>query len=221
MDPKELEIVRQHLDQFVDSVADVIKTAPSRAHLKTYVAGQVSALERKSVEPMALAAGTAPRSVQEFLGLHRWREGALRDRLQARVAHDHPDPQAIAIVDETGCPKKGTETVGVARQYCGATGKIDNCVMTVHLGYATPTFQTLVDSDLYLPRAWREAPERRQKVGIPAGLAFREKWRIALDLVDRARGHGIAVRWMTADEDYGRVAGFRDGVAARGLWYVV
>lgn len=221
MDAKELETVRRNLDRFLKPFADGIKTAPSRAHLTTYVSGQISGLERKSVEPMALAADIPPRTLQEFLGLHRWDEVLLREHVQAHVACEHPYPNAIAIVDETGCPKKGNETVGVERQYCGATGKIDNCVMTVQLGYATPDFQTLIDSDLYLPKKWMESPERRRKVGIPETVEFREKWRIGLDLLDRAKGQGVTVRWVTADEEYGKAAGFRHGVATRGLLYVV
>ena len=98
-----------------------------------------------------MEAGIAPRSLQEFLGIHRWDEEAVRYRVQKLVNRDHADENAIAVVDETGFAKKGDKTPGVQRQYCGATGKIDNCVVTVHLGYIAGEFHALIDSDLFLP----------------------------------------------------------------------
>ena len=148
---QDLKQIRIHLDRFLEEFGDCIKTAPSRCHLRTYIGGQISDLPRKSVEPIALEAGIAPRSLQEFLGIHRWDEEAVRYRVQKLVNRDHADENAIAVVDETGFAKKGDKTPGVQRQYCGATGKIDNCVVTVHLGYIAGEFHALIDSDLFLP----------------------------------------------------------------------
>jgi len=222
MDVSELRQIRKNLDRFLGQFADCFQTAPSRRHLRTYVSGQISHLDRKSIEPMALAAGVPPRSLQEFIGLHRWDGDAMRDRVQEIVVRDHSDDNAVAVVDETGCPKKGRHTVGVGRQYCGATGKIDNCVMTVHLGYATKDFHTLIDSDLYLPRdTWSGNSVRRRVAGIPEAVTFRPKWLVALDMVRHALGNGVPFRWLTADEAYGGVPGFRRGVQAAGLLYMV
>jgi len=222
MDVSELRKMRRHLDTFLGKFADCIQTKPSRRLLRTYVRGQISALERKSVEPMALAAGVAPRTLQEFLGLHRWDHQAMRRRVGEMVRDEHGDPDAILVVDETGCPKKGDKTAGVQRQYCGATGKVDNCVVTVNLGYATAGFHTLIDSDLYLPKAaWHEDRERCREAGIPDEVVYRPKWRIALDMLERARQLGVPCRYLTADEHYGDSVAFRSGVAALGLTYVV
>lgn len=222
MDVTELRRIRRNLDRFLGQFTDCFKTAPSRRHLKTYVSGQISNLERKSIEPMALAAKVAPRSLQEFIGLHRWDREAMRDRLQEIVVRDSSDANGVAVVDETGCPKKGTHTVGVARQYCGATGKIDNCVMTVELGYATKDFHTLIDSDLYLPEdTWCSDPVRRRAAGIPDTVTFRPKWRVALDMLRHALGNGVPFRWLTADEAYGNAPEFRRGVQEAGLLYMV
>lgn len=222
MDVNELRRIRQNLDKFLGQFADCFKTAPSRRHLQTYVSGQISNLERKSIEPMALAAKVPPRSLQEFIGLHRWDREAMRDRVQEIVVRDYFDANAVAVVDETGCPKKGTHTVGVARQYCGATGKIDNCVMTVHLGYATKDFHTLIDSDLYLPEdTWCANPVRRRAVGIPDTVTFRPKWRVALDMLRHALRNAVPFRWLTADEDYGKAPEFRRGVQEAGLLYML
>lgn len=222
MDVSELRQIRKNLDRFLGQFADCFRTAPSRRHLRTYVGGQVSDLDRKSIEPIALAAKVPPRSLQEFIGLHRWDREAMRDRVREIVVRDHADAHAVAVVDETGCPKKGTHTVGVDRQYCGATGKIDNCVVTVHLGYATKDFHTLIDSDLYLPRdTWCANSGRRRGVGIPDAVRFRPKWRIALDMLRHALANGVPFRWLTADEEYGKAPEFRRGVQEAGLLYIV
>ena len=139
MDVSVLKKTRRNLDKFLGQFADCIQTARSRRHLRTYVGGQVSHLERKSIEPVAPEAKVPPRSLQEFIGLHRWDHAAVGDRVQEIVVRDRSDVNAIAVIDETGCPKKGDQTAGVERQYCGATGKIANCVVSVHLGYARRT----------------------------------------------------------------------------------
>lgn len=214
--------LRVRLEQFARQFDACIGSAPTRQHLRTYLAGQQSDLPRKSVEPIALEAGVAPRTLQEFLALHRWGHGEMRDRVQQIVAERHADAAAIGVIDETSFPKKGDQTVGVQRQYCGATGKIDNCVVTVHLGYATENFQTLLDGDLYLPReSWDADPERRRKAGIPEEVNYRRKWQIALELLDRAAANGVRLKYLTADELYGGTGEFRRGVAERGLIYVV
>lgn len=222
MDVAELRRMRRNLDTFLGKFADCIKTEPSRGHLRTYVRGQVGDLERKSVEPIALAAGVAPRTLQEFLGLHRWDHQALRRRVGEIVRDEQGDPDAILVIDETGCPKKGDKTAGVQRQYCGATGKVDNCVVTVNLGYATPAFHTLIDSDLYVPQeSWHEDRERCREAGIPDEVVYRPKWQIGLDLLKEAQKLGLPCKYLTADEDYGDSTEFRCGVAALGLTYVV
>jgi len=222
MEVSELRQVRRNLDRFLRRFEGCIKMKPTRRHLRTYVRGQVSDLERKSVEPIALDAGVAPRTLQEFLGLHRWDHEALRRRIGEVIQRDHADENAIAVIDETSCPKKGDKTAGVQRQYCGATGKTDNCVVTVHLGYATNDFHALVDSDLYLPKeTWHEDRERCREAGIPDEVVYRPKWRIALELLQRAVDGGMRFRYLTADEEYGSKPGFRHGVAALGLTYMI
>ena len=218
----EIRFLKRRLNTFLKRFDDCIKTAPSRAHLRTYIGGQVSELERKSIEPMALAAGVAPRTLQEFLGTHRWNHEAVRRRIHELIAGEHGDENAIALIDETSFAKKGTKTAGVQRQWCGSTGKKDNCVMSVHLGYGTGDFHALIDGDLYLPEeSWHEDRARCREAGIPDDVVYRPKWRIALDLLDRAMGNGVAFKFLVADEAYGNVPAFRHGVAARGMEYVV
>lgn len=144
---------------------------------------------------------------------------ARQVRYVVRDEHDHPN--AIGVIDETGIAKKGKKTVGVQRQYCGSTGKVDNCVNSVHIDYVIPGFHTLVASDLYLPQSWFDDPARCEEVGVPKDLVFKTKPQIALDLIARTLADGVKLKWITADEGYGQVPEFLNGVAARGLFYVV
>jgi len=217
-----LEALRPRFDSFMSRFDDCIRTRPSRRHLHTYVNGQLGPLARKSVEPIALEAGVPPRSLQEFLEIHKWDEQKLAARVRTETVTRHPSASAIAVIDETGFAKKGEKTAGIQRQYCGATGKIDNCVITVHLGYVTDDFHTLVDSDLYLPRkTWALDPDRRRAAGIPDDLVFRPKWRIALDLLTRSAADGVRFKYAVADEEYGKVPEFRRGLANLELLYVL
>ena len=221
MDVRDLKALREQLDSYVSLYADRIKTRRSRKHLRTYVNGQIGNLERKNIEAIALDAGVPPRSLQEFIGIHRWDEGGLCVRVQHLVQDRHGDENAIGPIDETSFKKKGTKTAGVKRQYCGCTGKTDNCVVSVHLGYVTRDFQTLIDSDLYLPEEWLADKKRRREAGIPDTVHFRTKPQIAVDLLRRALANGVRIKYVPADEAYGRSAQFRSDVAAMGLIYVV
>lgn len=222
MDPQELRKLRRELNAFTGQFDDCVKTRPSREHMRTYLNGQLGPLGRKSIEPIALDAGVAPRTLQEFLSIHRWNEDAVARRLREILMRDHADPSAIGVIDETSFVKKGSKTAGVQRQYCGHTGKVENCVVTVHLGYVTPEFHALVDGDLYLPEeSWAEDRERCREATIPEDVVYRPKWRIALDLLKRTLEDGVQLRWITADELYGRSREFRDTVSDWGLNYVV
>jgi SRSO17 transposase len=128
-----------------------------------YVKGQLSGLKRKNCEAIALEFGIPPRTLQRLLESVKWDETKLRDRCQQLVAADHSDREALGIIDESGITKSGRETVGVARQYNGNRGKIDNCTVGVHLAYSAGGFRCLLDSRLYLPEDWANDPARRKK----------------------------------------------------------
>lgn len=230
MDAGEIEALGPALDQYLGEFGDCFGRVEPREHLRTYVEGQMSDLPRKTVEPIALAAGVPPRTLQQFLSAGTWDAGAMRDRLQQLVARDHAHPLAVGIIDETSYPKKGEKTPGVKRQYCGATGKTDNCAVTVHLGYATPDasdpsgstggFRALLDGELFLPEDWAADRERCRAAGIPDSVGHRTKWRIALGLLDRAAGNGVVLPWVTFDEGYGQAPEFLHALDDRGQLYV-
>jgi SRSO17 transposase len=193
----------------------------ARQHLDTYVLGQLGDLPRKSIEPMADAAGVPPRNLQEFLSLYRWDESAMRDRLQQTVARGHAHPHSIGILDETSFVKKGDKTACVQRQHCGVVGKTENCVVSVHLGYATPDFHTLLDGTPYLPeQTWHEDRQRCRAAGVPDAVVYRSKWQIGLEQIRRARSNGIRFGWMTFDEGYGGKPPFLRALDELGQVYV-
>ena len=221
MDVFEIRRVGRELGRFAGEFDDCFGRCDTAAHLKVYVRGQNSNLHRKSVEPMALQAGVAPRTLQAFLSLLEWDEQRMVQRVQQIVMRDHASPRAIGIVDETASPKKGNHTSGVGRQWCGRLGKVDNCVVSVHAGYAAGRFHCLMDRDLFLPKSWADDPARRAEVGIPEEVVHRTKPQIALEQIRRALANGVRVAAWTADEHYGQSYAFQDGLEALGQTYVL
>jgi SRSO17 transposase len=220
MDAAEIRGLKPKLKKFLCQFRDCFGRKDTREHLSTYVEGQLTKLDRKSVEPIALAAGVAPRTLQQFLNSLEWDQEQLIDTLQWRVARDRTSPHSIGLIDETSCPKKGDRTPGVQRQWCGATGKQDNCVVTVHLGYALDNFHCLLDGELFLPESWAEDRARCQAAYIPDQMVYRPKWQIALALYDRARRNGVSFAYLAFDEGYGGKPEFLRQLDARDQRYV-
>jgi SRSO17 transposase len=193
--------------------------------LEVYCKGLLSDLPRKSAEPIALASGTAVRTLQEFLKDHAWSHQHVRDTLRQHVAAalgqlPGDDLGTVGVIDETATAKKGTKTPGVQRQWCGERGKTENCVVTVHLAVARGRYKTLIDADLFLPQSWDQDRPRCQAAGIPDEVRYRPKWRIALRQVCDALLAGIAPDWLTFDEGYGDKPGFLRGLDVLGVPYV-
>jgi SRSO17 transposase len=182
-------------------------------HFDNYCRGLLSDLPRKSVEPIALASGTAVRTLQEFLVTARWDHGQARDTLRSHLRAALADVSddglgTVGVIDETSSRKWGDQTPGVQRQYLGCVGKIDNGIVTVHIGVTRGTFQALLDADLYLPKSWAEDRERCRAAGIPDGVRHRTKWRLAVDQWLRAVGNGVSFDWLVFDEGYGAAVPF-------------
>lgn len=216
MTADEIRALRPRLQKFLRRFDDCFLTDSTRDHLRAYVWGQLSDLPRKSIEPIAAAADIPPKTLQQFLTLAKWDHLRMRDQLQRLVASRHRGPRAVGIFDETGCPKKGDKTPGVQHQYCGATGKNDNCIVTVHLALADGPFHCLLDSELFLPETWSHDRTRCRAAGIPEAVVYRPKWQIALELYDTARANGVTSSWVTFDEGYGGKPGLLRGLVERG-----
>jgi SRSO17 transposase len=222
MTVQQIRALGSALGKYLDEFADCFVSFDTRYHLKEYVSGQLSDLRRKSVQPIARLMDVSPRTLQEFLSLSEWDHQRLRDTVQRIVARDHAEAQAIGIVDESGYPKKGRKTACVQRQYCGAVGKKDNCVMGVHLCYASfdGQFRAMLDSDLYLPeKGWD--PKRRQEANIPDSVVYRPKHEIALEQIRGAVANGVHWGWVTADEWYAEKPSFIQGLEDLGLRFVL
>jgi SRSO17 transposase len=187
-------------------------------HLGTYCRGLLSDLDRKTAEPIALAAGTGVRTMQLFLSQHAWDQEQARDLLQKHIVTVLPGlpddgTGTVGVIDESGHAKKGNLTPGVQRQHCGELGKRENCIVTVHLAVARERYKTLIDADLFLPASWDEDRPRCKEAGIPDDLHHRTKWQIALEQCKRAKANGLHFDWMTFDEGYGASSEFLAGLA--------
>ena len=211
------------LATYLDGFVDCFGRAEPRGHLANYVRGQLLDLERKSVEPIALATGVRPRTLQEFLGTDVWDEQQMRDRLQELIAEDHLQLDSIGILDDSGHAKCGSHTACVSRQYCGRSGKIDNCVVTVNLSLASfdTRFRVMLDSVPYLPESWDQDEARRRQARIPDDVRYRPKYEIGLEELDRAAANGVVLSWLAADCWYGQKPKFLKGLQQRGQRFVV
>ena len=221
MDADTILRIRPMLTEYLHEFNGCMGRITNRAHLQTYVSGQLGNLDRKSVEPIADAAGVPPRTLQEFLSMLKWDDQAARDQLQRRLVRRHCHPHSIGVIDETSFHKQGSKTACVQRQWCGSRGKKDNCVVSVHLGYVGGDFHTLIDGDLFLPeKTWHGNRTRCRAAGIPDDVIYRAKWEIALEQVQRALGNGLRFSWLTFDEGYGGKPPFLRGLDGLGQNYV-
>lgn len=224
MDVEQMASVRPAFDRLLGEFRGCFRREATFEHCRRYLLGLLSDEKRKNVEAMALAAGVAVRSMQEFLSQFAWDHERMNDTLQRLVADRHGGEGDVGVIDDSGHGKRGAKTPGVARQYCGELGKVDNCVVGVHLLWtdddaANPT-SAMLDSDLYLPAEWDEDAARRAEAGIPEEVFHRPKWQIAAEQVKRATGNGVRFAWLTFDEAYGRVPAFwftLDGMGQRAI----
>lgn len=223
----ELMQMSEKLERYLAAYDGLLGRPENREHFRLFARGQLGSLERKSLEPMADAEKVPPRGLQQFFTQYHWDENGVRDSLQRMVAQKYGSANGIFVIDETSDGKKGEWTAGVARQYCGESGKIENCIVTVHLAYATGKFHALLDGDLFLPECWNPNPldaaitAKRKLARIPGDVVHQTKTILALRQIQRALGNGVPARWVNADEGYGGKPWWRNAVAAAGLWYDV
>ncbi|MFO0878004.1 MAG: IS701 family transposase [Gemmataceae bacterium] len=187
-----------------------------------YLRGLLSSVERKNGWQLAEHLGdSTPDGVQHLLARANWDADAVRDDLLGYVAEHLGHPDGVLIVDETGFLKKGTRSCGVARQYSGTAGRIENCQIGVFLAYTTKHGRALVDRTLYLPREWATDADRREEAGVPDDIGFATKIVLARRMIDRALSAGLRAQWVTADAVYGSDYHFRTALEGHGLGYVV
>jgi SRSO17 transposase len=194
----------EELDAVAAKLAPRFERAEPRKRVLAYLTGLLSTAERKNGWQLAELAGEAtPDGMQRLLSTAHWDADAVRDDLVAYVLEHLADPQAVLVLDETGVVKKGTKSVGVAPQYCGAVGKLANCQIGVFLAYATRHGPVLLDRELYLPNEWANDPARRVEAGVPAPANCIPKPTLGKQLLERALAAGVQASWVTADSIYG------------------
>src|SRR5713226_2363864 len=211
---------RRHLESFLQRYLPRFYRIEQHELARVVLEGRLSKLERKTSEPIAYQAGRQRKPVQHFVGAGCWDDEAVMAALRQHVAQTWGDPEAVLVLDPSGFPKKGTASCGVARQWCGRLGKVDNCQVGVFLAYVTAAGQALVDRRLYLPQDWADDAARRQQTHVPKEVRFAESWRIGLELLDRA-GTDLPFGWVAGDDKLGRVTAFRAALRGRGWRYVL
>lgn len=218
LDPAVLRDALPRMERFVAPFAACLGEPAQQRHVREYVAGLISDLERKNVEAIAYLHDQERQALQKFVGQSCWDDRPLRRELTRQVGAELGEPDAVLVLDPSAFPKKGTESVGVQRQWCGRLGKIDNCQVGVYLGYASRVEHALVDMRLYLPESWAKDRRRRRRAGVPPEICFRTRHELALEMLDsgaRLLPHG----WIAGDDEMGRSTRFRRELQARNERY--
>ena len=217
----------RELTEYVESMTEAMGRPERRRAMGWYMTGLLLDGERKSIEPMAARLvddadeiEAMRQRLQQCVSISGWSERELLDRLALKLEGELPGLEAF-VVDDTGHPKKGTYSVGVARQYSGTLGRVDNCQIAVSLHLAGEQGSGCIAYDLYLNQEWTADAARRKSVGVPAEVPFRTKWEISLQQLDAALEAGVRKHVVLADAGYGDITDFRNGLTARGLEYVV
>ena len=222
MDEQQLLQLKPELDQFLERFAPWFGREENIQHARRFVQGLLHQGERRNAENIAQAlAGGPVRSLQAFLTTGAWQDAALLQQLRACVLEALADADAVINADETGFPKKGTKSVGVKRQYSGTLGRTDNCQIGVFVNYCSPKGHTFIDRRLFLPQEWAADAARRDAAGVPAGVVFRTKPELALEMVAGAVAEGVPFAWVGGDSVYGDSPTFVQGVRQLGKWYVL
>jgi len=210
---------REHLTAFLERYLPLFYREEQRDHARLAIEGRLSGLERKTTEPIANEAGVPRRNLQRFVGAGEWDDEAVMAEARRQVSEEFGDPKGVLVLDPSSFPKKGNASCGVKRQGCGRLGKTDNCQVGVFLWYAAGRGHAPLDRRLYLPEDWAKDKERRADTHVPQKLKFQHKWQIGLELLRASRD--VPHAWVTADDEFGRVAAFRQTLRARGQAYVL
>jgi len=221
MDRKALVEARARFEAFLKPLLATVGRLERRRHGAFYVQGLLLEGKRKTAAGMAQQYGGNEQALQQFVSQSPWDWEPLRRQLAEQMM-PHLDSKAAWLLDDTGFPKEGKHSVGVARQYTGTLGKIGNCQIGVSLNYATEEGCFPLDFQLYLPESWIQDPLRAERAGIPVDTPFRSKWQLGLEMIDQVRSWAtIPVLVIVADAGYGVATEFRLQLRQRGLPYVV
>lgn len=227
MKRREIDRLGRELTKYVDELTSGMGRKERVRAMGWYITGLLLDGERKSIEPMAARLvddsseiQAMRQRLQECVTTSTWADDALYARLAVKLERDLPGVEAF-VIDDTGFPKKGRHSVGVARQYSGTLGRVDNCQVAVSLHLAGELGSACIGMRLYLPEEWASDSARRKKAGVPDEVEFREKWKLALERIDAALAAGVRRHIVLADAGYGEVTEFRESLRERALEYAV
>lgn len=217
--PAQLEPCLENLKLFLEPYEECMKRREQKKLLSAYVRGRLGPLERRTAAPIASEHGIEERRVQRFLTGGAWSEHLLLGVLKSQVGAELAHPDAVLAIDPTTMPKKGEKSVGVARQYSGRLGKVENCQKAVFLSYQSPLGYALVDFELYLPQEWASDRARREAAHVPPDVAFKTALSLAEGLALRASMFPHS--WLVADDEFGRASEFRAALRLHGERYLL
>ena len=218
--PETLEGVLMRLDEFVKPFAANMNHPAQREHAQEYVAGLVSNVKRKNIETIAYLHEQDRQPLQKFIGQKAWDDRPLIDELARQIGASLGRANGVLVIDPSGVLKQGKASVGVARQWCGRAGKVDNCQVGVYLGYVSGEEHALVDARLYLPEEWTKDKKRCRRAGIPQGIMFRTRHELSLEMLREHRAV-LPHAWVTGDDEMGRNGGFRDELRGMNEQYLL
>jgi len=218
--PEALEGVLGRLGKFVEPFAARLKRDAQRRHAAEYVAGLVSNVKRKTIETIAYLHEQDRQPMQKFIGQTPWETKPLIDELGRQVGASIGRADGVLVIDPSGVLKQGKASVGVARQWCGRAGKVDNCQVGVYMAYVARDEHALVDARLYLPKEWTKDKKRCRQAGVPREIKFRTRHELALEMIGEHRA-ALPHAWVTGDDEMGRNSGFRDELGAMDECYLL
>jgi SRSO17 transposase len=220
MDPELLKGMLARLEDFVNPFAACLQRVEQRDNAQAYVAGLLSQAQRKNAESIAYLHDQERQGLQKFIGQAPWDHEPLLVELARQVGAALGTPAGVIVFDPSGFPKKGIESVGVQRQWCGRLGKLDNCQVGVYMAYASPKEHALVDVRLYLPKEWASDKHRRQKCHVPKTVKFHTRHELALQMLDE-KGSLLPHGWIAGDDEMGRCSWFRGELRQRHERYLL
>lgn len=210
----------ERLVEFVKPFAELLGQAAQRQHAADYLSGLVSDLERKNVESIAYRHDQDRRNLQHFIGCAEWDHQPLLTELARQIGEELGEDDGVIVFDPSAFPKQGTKSVGVARQWCGRLGKVDNCQVAVYMAYVSRTDHALVNTRLYLPQEWASDRARRKAAGVPREVRFQTRHEQALEML-KEQGDLLPHAWIAGDDEMGRNASFRRDLNELGERYLL
>ena len=215
-----LEGIPDRLVEFVQPFTRSILQAKQRRRAAEFIGGLMSDVERKNAESIAYRHDQERKEMQYFLGESQWDHQPLLVELATQVGRELGQPDGVIVFDPSGFSKKGTESVGVQRQWCGRLGKIDNCQVGIYMAYASAQEHALVNTRLYLPREWAKDKARRKKCHVPRAVKFKTRHALCLDMLDEV-GQLLPHAWIAGDDEMGRSSSFRRELRTRNERYLL